>query len=572
MLFGCIAACAVLASVQPFSWFRTIVLSSIPSGYEERFTPLVYVKMVLGLRLMGALLGVAAVVLALFRNRLSESLSVVWCDVVAVPREFAKAITRERNGIVHLGALAAIFIWAICLRLQFINEPIRKDEAWTFLAYASRPLVLGITYYTANNHLLNTLLMHLSTSVFGESVWALRLPTLMAGVLLVPVTYTAIRLYHGKIAAMLTAALVCASSPLIEYSFNARGYSLSALFFTAMIALAGVSTRLGMAGGWVLLPVSAALAIYSVPTTIYGVCGVFLYLILATRDWRRVIYAGGQTGVLTMALYTPVLATVGVSAIISNQWVAPVSRNLWLPLFATEAHRLWNYWNMDLPVAVGIILAVGCVGLLFQKGSLSAPLAIVLCVMTVSCIALPLQRVVPPRRTWLFLLPMVLGFCASGLSTLIRNRRAPDWVPAILSLALAAWMGATVLTRRSLLWNGTESVGGRSAEAVVIGMKEHLSHGDQFVCSDYFDSSLDYYLRLHKIPYRPSPSGHLLIVSPPGKGPERTLELAGISRGEVGTIREAAHYEEAEVYVCERGPSLAFNPRGSTDMGVFTSR
>ena len=180
------------------------------------------------------------------------------------------------------------------------------------------------------------------------------------------------------------------------------------------------------------------------------------------------------------------------------------------------------------------------------------------------------KGVVPPRRTWLSLLPMVLGTCAAGLSTLIRIVRGPAWLAAGCSCVLAAWMGITVLTAQSLLHYGLESMGGRSAEAVVLGMKEHLSHGDQFVCSDYFDSSLDYYMRLHNISYHPSPNGHLLVVSPPGRGPERTLGLAGITSGEVGSIQRLAQFKEAEVYFCARGPSLQFNPRGSTEMGTFT--
>ena len=314
-LLVCSAICAEFVASLPFSRFRSIVLASIPPGYEERFTPRLYATIVFGLRLIGALIGVSAASLTWFQNRVSCLLASAWSDAVAVPREFARAIAQERNQPVHVGTLALISIWAVWLRWQFISEPIRKDEASTFLHYASRPLFIGITYYTANNHLLNTILMHLSTSVFGESLWALRLPTLMAGILLVPATYVAIRLYHGKVAAMFAAALAGASSPLIEYSFNARGYMLGTLLFTTMIAMAGISTRRGVTGGWVLLPVAAAMALYSVPTMAYGVFGVFLYLTLATRDWRRVVFAAGATGLLTLALYTPVLATVGVSPI-----------------------------------------------------------------------------------------------------------------------------------------------------------------------------------------------------------------------------------------------------------------
>ncbi len=86
-----------------------------------------------------------------------------------------------------------MILWGIALRLRFFSEPVRYDEVYTFLHYASRPLFIGIAYYTVNNHLLNTLLMHISTALLGNAPWALRLPTLIAGILLMPVTYSAVR-------------------------------------------------------------------------------------------------------------------------------------------------------------------------------------------------------------------------------------------------------------------------------------------------------------------------------------------------------------------------------------------
>jgi hypothetical protein len=123
-------------------------------------------------------------------------------------------------------------ITVVILALLFLFQPMRYDEAYTFTHFASTPLYLALSNYSStNNHLLNTLLVHFSYILFGNHPWALRLPTLIAGWLLVPGTYLVTRTFFGKHAALLAAALVASSSALILFSANARGYTLMALFF-----------------------------------------------------------------------------------------------------------------------------------------------------------------------------------------------------------------------------------------------------------------------------------------------------------------------------------------------------
>src|SRR5687768_13699820 len=56
------------------------------------------------------------------------------------------------------------------------------DESFSYTAYATRtvPEILGFYLPTANNHLLNSLLMKLSDNLFGNHPFALRLPNLLA--------------------------------------------------------------------------------------------------------------------------------------------------------------------------------------------------------------------------------------------------------------------------------------------------------------------------------------------------------------------------------------------------------
>ena len=417
--------------------------------------------------------------------------------------------------------------------------------------------------------------MHMVTAVFGSSLWAVRASTFVAGVLIVPATYVMMRLYQGKDAALLSVALVSASSPLIEYSFNARGYSLEALLIVISATLAGFAVLRDSQGAWLALPVSASLALYAIPAAIYGVWGVFLYVLLARHEqWRKMLKLWAATAVLTVILYAPVVATVGLSAITNNQWVAPIARSTWPSAFASELRHLWTYWNMDLPAVLGFLVAAGALATLLNKGSRqSPPLSVFLCIVGVACAVTALQSVVPPRRSWLFLLPFWLSVSAAGCVASVRKLNQSYWLAPLLSVFVAAWMGATVLHYKSLRHSVSESVGCRSAESIVLDAKNQLSAGAQFISAsvDFFDSSLDYQVRQHHISYRPSPTGGLLIVTPAGQPPERTLTLARLPANQVVSIVQIGKYEDADVYLGQRGAALPFTPRGTTEMGVYTS-
>jgi uncharacterized membrane protein len=65
----------------------------------------------------------------------------------------------------------------------------------------------------------------------------------LAGLCLVPATYMAARSLYEYRGALLAAGLVASSSALIEYSVNARGYSILSLVFLAMIPLSAYAVR-----------------------------------------------------------------------------------------------------------------------------------------------------------------------------------------------------------------------------------------------------------------------------------------------------------------------------------------
>ncbi|HEY7304577.1 MAG TPA: glycosyltransferase family 39 protein [Bryobacteraceae bacterium] len=567
-------AAASLLGVSTFSFetLRTIVLSSIPPGYEDRFTPALFTRITVGLRFLGIVFGACAVALAFFGEQMSRTLLSTLHDLAELSTAVRKSVrVLGDSAPLHVLSLFAVVCWGIALRIAFLGEPIRNDEAYTFMHYASRPIYVGLTYYTANNHVLSTILMHISTAVFGASVWTVRLPTLIAGAFIIPATYATIRVFHGAGAGLLAAALVSASSPLIEFSFNARGYSLGTLCFLVMILMVGFEMRHGLQGAWPVISISAALALYSVPTMLYGVAGVFLYLVLRRSKLRQVLFSLAWTVALTVALYSPVLATMGVSAFTNNQWAKPLPHDLWLKEFTREAISLWRYWNLDVPWLVGIFIVGGVIAAALLPRTLRLPPgAILLCIAITACTLLAKQSLVIPRRSWLFLLPLFFGVAAATWNIMMRRSHFEPRFLNALSLALAGWMGCTVLTAKSLRHSGIEAAGPRSVEQIALGSRPYLLQGAQFICSDYFDSGLDFEMHVHGIPYRPSHTGKLLIVTPVGASPLRTIHLAGLSNADVQLLRQIAHYSDADVYTTTRNSRVPFVPRGSTEMGVFT--
>jgi len=84
-------------------------------------------------------------------------------------------LVKRRRSLDSIALLIIAAIGAV-LRLALLDQPMRYDEAYTFIVYASQPLGQALVTYSApNNHLFHTLLVHLTT--FGGtyySEWLIR--------------------------------------------------------------------------------------------------------------------------------------------------------------------------------------------------------------------------------------------------------------------------------------------------------------------------------------------------------------------------------------------------------------
>ena len=264
-------------------------------------------------------------------------------------------------------ALIGVTVIGIFIRLIQINNAVGYDEAYTFIHFASRSLQVILTDYSApNNHIFHSLMVYIGYHIFGNHVWALRLPAFLAGVLTIPAIYMAGKVIYGKNAALIAAALVACTPILVDFSVNARGYTLMCLFSCLILWIAGILRKQSSFTGWLLLSLFSILGFYTLPVMVYPVSAVFLWLLVSwvVKDINSnsrgkfifgLIVTSISTILITFLLYSPILIFgSGFSSITSNEFVKSQSWLDFLQSVQSRIPRVWGDWNYLVPSWVAL--------------------------------------------------------------------------------------------------------------------------------------------------------------------------------------------------------------------------
>ena len=123
---------------------------------------------------------------------------------------------------------------ALVLRLWQLNTDLWFDELLTLLNYVRMPAGYIISRLPdQNNHIVFSLLSHASVQIFGESAWAVRLPSVLFGVMSLWALFLLGRRVLDTREALFACALTSVSYHHIWFSQNARGY-MALLFFSLL--------------------------------------------------------------------------------------------------------------------------------------------------------------------------------------------------------------------------------------------------------------------------------------------------------------------------------------------------
>jgi dolichyl-phosphate-mannose-protein mannosyltransferase len=510
LLVSLLALLAVLLVIGSLESYATVKarLDSFASDGNADLTRGHFDAIVVNLRLAAAASAIAAVAVFGARRRLWRFLDELGLSiagaVTGLRQRLARAVALESS--LHLGALLLATGIGLLVRLNFLFQPMRYDESVTYVHYASRPWYVALTTYTApNNHVFHSLLVHVSTSIFGSAPWAIRLPALLAGVLLVPASYLTARLLYGRRAALLGAGLVASSSALVEYSTNARGYTILALIFLLLLALA---TRLRASWShaeWLAFAVLAALGFWTVPVMLYAFGTVVVWLAVSIVQAgekrlvaRRLVPSVALAGMLSLLLYAPIVAASGLHSLVANEFVGSRSWSYVRDELPHSIAALVRSWHRDIPLPLAAVLGVGFVLALvlrrrLSRVSFSPALAALLWIIPVVLA----QRVVPFGRVWLFLLPLYLITAAAGvlplLGPLARKVGHDELLVVVLAIALTGSLAGNAVATDAV-YRSEDTSTFRDSAAVAAFLAARLHPGDKILVAPPADAILEYQL------------------------------------------------------------------------------
>lgn len=508
---------------------------------------------------MGGLicLGLAALTILRRWNPVRKYLEQLWVDAGHLFTE----LRPRKDELVFLIVILVIMVLAIIYRLEHIYSSLIHDEAYTYVAFG-RSLFSAISdYHLPNNHVFHSVLVYLSTQIFGIQPWAVRLPAFVAGVLLVPAAYWLAKRLYDRWVAIAAALLVAWFPPLIAYSNNARGYTLVALFTMLILALGDYVRKEKNIFAWGLISLFSALGLYTVPVMLFPFGVLFVWLFLENmlegpspyRTKREFIWHWLGTGfgaaILTLFFYMPVFLFTGPGKVFSNGFVAPLPWKDFLETLSSRFADTWAEWTFRVPSVVIILLVAGLfMSLFFHRRISSIRIPLQLAALLWIMILLLVQRPNAWSKVWFFLQPLILIWAAGGIIGLLGKVRLQFLhnLPLAALVLVVALLGgirqaALLVPQLPGLWaiRGDE-------EKTVLFVQSQLQEEDMILVAPPDDAPVWYYSELHGIP-------------------DARFDTQASAFGRALVIVDAEAGQTPASVIAERGPE-------STDLDVESAR
>jgi hypothetical protein len=428
---------------------------------------------------------------------------------------FFRSLRPARSDAAPLLALALILIFGALFRLVYLGDVMTHDESYTYVTFSSTSLFNIVTnYHLPNNHVLNSLLIFFSTRLFGIEPWAVRLPALLAGLLLIPAAYGLGRSIYDRDTGLAAALLVALLPGAVEYSTTGRGYSLVALFSALALWLASYLRSNRNRFAWSLLVLCCALGFFSVPVMLFPFGAVFAWLFLdgliagpgpydsrlnALKYW---VIAGLAAAILVLLLYTPIFVVTGAEKVFANPWVLPRGWNNYFPHLPGFLNDVWDNWTSGLPAVLTWSLVAGLVvSLVLHRRIAGRGFPLQLAALIWLGFLFALRRPQLDAKISVSFQAPVMVWCAAGIVGPLKSwilgfaRKLPASVVvvgiAILFTGIAALRSIPAIPER---WS---RIG--PAEQTVIYLKDRIGPSDLIIIKSPFDSAVWYYSALHGV-------------------------------------------------------------------------
>ncbi len=342
----------------------------------------------------------------------------------------ARLKTSSAGDRVHWGAVAFVLLASIAPRAANLRNVMLYDEAVTFLYYAQDLWTAITAYDRPNNHFLHTVLVHFSTLILGDGEAAIRLPAFLASILGLGAVYLLGRRLFNRHVGLWAMALTGLSPWLMQYSYNARGYTL--VVFLTTLALAWLVMFLEGKGSLIAVEAALVPALYTIPTTAYF-CAALAVFALSLWLNRRLFSRGPDPAPLGRLLLA-LAAWTGLLYLNPFFWrwlrgyslyPSDVGLRRLDVFFAFLGQNIFAVTTGPLPVYVGIgvvllILGAAAVRLIRTR---PAAFGLIACILGVPPALVAIQAAtgmnIPTPRALLFTVTVIYVLAAGGIYVLL---------------------------------------------------------------------------------------------------------------------------------------------------------
>ncbi len=287
-----------------------------------------------------------------YKRKIFEELKFIFTSVATKVKTIWKQLSiLEKVGLFVPLAIYVAFWWIYDWQ---------NDEIFSYTFLVDRGVLVCATYYPGpNNHVaflvFSAILDKIIPSFFSDFI-CLKLPATGSAIFSLwtiwlffyPQSKKANQETNQKLLAWSAFVLVAFDWGFFFYATHGRGYAWILLFFLwSCFAVFKITsfTNLEFSNKkyWLLWSFCVILGCYTIPVFVYIWFGSLLGLwIIGTNKIRREsIITSFICGIIILFLYSPILIFNGLSAIISNSWVAPLSLENWLqnfPIYLFDVH------------------------------------------------------------------------------------------------------------------------------------------------------------------------------------------------------------------------------------------
>ena len=216
-------------------------------------------------------------------------------------------VGRTTSSVIALAPIAVIVVVGAALRISQLDQSLFGDELWSYVGATQSSLGNVIDWVRSDQEItppLFTVLAWISAKA-GDPTVLIRLPSLLAGIAVIPLIYALGLRTVGRRAAYIAATLAALSPYLAFSSIEARGYSLALALVAASTLSLLIAIDRGRWGWWAAYAGLSCAAMYTHYTAVYVLLAQLAWTLWCHPEARRRVVVANLGAALAYLPWLP---------------------------------------------------------------------------------------------------------------------------------------------------------------------------------------------------------------------------------------------------------------------------